>query len=212
MCRSDHVGDCSALSRRAWLGTAGLPGSARAEQTTLDTAAWLTYLDATSIEDVGASAIERIDPRVTRYRLGSGVLLRAGPMPDPCDSTQRGEAYALRESRQRRDRPDPNHQVVSERMGYPCGHRAREPRAYPAGRLSVRPIRRPRSARGLPAPVRAGASFELPATVARLTHPLQLSIRCSRLCERLAVGHRERILGRLCRGPGRARVCGSGGV
>ncbi len=66
--------------------------------TTLDTAAWLTYLDKTSIQAVGPDAIDRVDPRVTRYRLGGGVLLRAGEMPDPCDCNRPGDAYALLKS------------------------------------------------------------------------------------------------------------------
>lgn len=81
---------------RAWVrSTARFRGRGK---TTLDTAAWLTYLDATSIKDVEADAIERIDPRVTPYSVGSGVLLRAGAMPDPCDSNRRGDAYALLKS------------------------------------------------------------------------------------------------------------------
>ena len=67
-------------------------------KTTLDTAAWLTYLDATSIADIGDGAIKEIDPRVTQYRIGSGILLRAGIMPDPCDSNRRDDAYVLLKS------------------------------------------------------------------------------------------------------------------
>lgn len=77
---------------RAWVrSTARFRGRGKH---TLDTAAWLTYLDATSIEDVGPGAVERIDPGVARYPVGSGLLLRAGTVPDPCDSNRRGDAYA----------------------------------------------------------------------------------------------------------------------
>jgi Protein of unknown function (DUF3396) len=63
-------------------------------KTTLDTAAWLTYLDATSLADIGAAAVERIAPDVQRHACGSGLLLQAGPSPDPCDTNRRDQAYA----------------------------------------------------------------------------------------------------------------------
>jgi len=65
---------------------------------TLDTAAWLTYLDARSIQDVGLGAVEGIYEAVTRHPCGSGLVLQAGPAPDPCDSTQPNKAYALLKS------------------------------------------------------------------------------------------------------------------
>lgn len=65
---------------------------------TLDTAAWLTFLDRSSIQRLGPAAIERIDPGVVRHRCGTGVVLQAGPEPDPADTNRRGPAYALLKS------------------------------------------------------------------------------------------------------------------
>ena len=67
-------------------------------KTTLDTAAWMTFLDAGSVNDVGAESLGRIDRRVSQYKIGSGVLLRAGETPDPGDSNRRNDAYAMLKS------------------------------------------------------------------------------------------------------------------
>lgn len=62
---------------------------------TLDTVAWLTYLDATAIARLGPGAIEGIDVGVTRHKQAKGVLLQAGKLPDACDVNRPGPAHAL---------------------------------------------------------------------------------------------------------------------
>ena len=64
----------------------------------LDTAAWLTFVDAASIKLLEEGAIEAIDPGVTRIPCGSGVVLQAGPEPDACDTNRRNSAYKLLKS------------------------------------------------------------------------------------------------------------------
>lgn len=65
---------------------------------TLDTAAWLTYLDPTAIARLDPGALERIDAGVTRHPCGAGVLLQAGKLPDVCDVNRPGPAHALLKS------------------------------------------------------------------------------------------------------------------
>lgn len=62
---------------------------------TLDTAAWLTYVDGSAIERLAPGAIDGIDAGVTRHKLGKGVLLQAGKLPDACDVNRPGPAHAL---------------------------------------------------------------------------------------------------------------------
>ncbi len=62
---------------------------------TLDTAAWLTFLSADAIGRLDPGAVERIDPGVTRHPCGTGVVLQAGKVPDPCDVNRPGPAGAL---------------------------------------------------------------------------------------------------------------------
>lgn len=62
---------------------------------TLDTAAWLTYLDKATIGNLEPGAIEAIDPDVTRHPCGSGVVLQTGPAPDPCDTNRPSHAHVL---------------------------------------------------------------------------------------------------------------------
>jgi len=64
----------------------------------LDTAAWLTFLDKASISAVGRGKIKQIDSGVLRRSCGSGVVLQAGPEPDPCDSNHRNASYKLLKS------------------------------------------------------------------------------------------------------------------
>jgi hypothetical protein len=73
--------------------------NARYRTPTLDTAAWLTFLDAASIAALDAGAIDRIHVQVIRHPCaGGGVVLQAGPAPDPCDTNQRDTAYTLLKS------------------------------------------------------------------------------------------------------------------
>jgi len=67
------------------------------EQTsrTLDTAAWLTYLDEESIHALADGALDRLDPGVTRHTCTRGVLLQAGAEPDACDVNRPNTEYAL---------------------------------------------------------------------------------------------------------------------
>lgn len=60
----------------------------------LDTAAWLTYLDAATVGQL-EGAIDRVDPGVTRHACARGTLLQAGAEPDPCDVNRPSTAYAL---------------------------------------------------------------------------------------------------------------------
>ncbi len=62
---------------------------------TLDTVAWLTFLDKKTIEDLEPGAIDRIDSGVTRHPCGDGIVLQAGPEPDPCDVNRPSRAYEL---------------------------------------------------------------------------------------------------------------------
>jgi hypothetical protein len=62
---------------------------------TLDTAAWLTYLDQATLDKLEPGAIDNIDPGVSRHRCGNGVLLQAGPEPDPCDVNRPSRPYEL---------------------------------------------------------------------------------------------------------------------
>ena len=64
----------------------------------LDTAAWLTFLDEVSISAVGTERIKQIDPGVLRRSCGSGLVLQAGPAPDPCDSIHPNASYRLLKS------------------------------------------------------------------------------------------------------------------
>jgi len=66
--------------------------------TTLDTAAWLTYLDRASLETLEPGALERIDSGVTRHPCANGIVLQAGRTPEPCDTNRRDAAYALLKS------------------------------------------------------------------------------------------------------------------
>lgn len=64
----------------------------------LDTAAWLTYLDEDTIARLDEGALDRIDPGVTRHTCARGVLLQAGPQPEPCDTNRPDAAYDLLKS------------------------------------------------------------------------------------------------------------------
>lgn len=59
----------------------------------LDTAAWLTYLDNKCIERVGANAVTGLDGRVMRHPSTTGITLQAGPAPDQCDADLQSSAY-----------------------------------------------------------------------------------------------------------------------
>jgi hypothetical protein len=65
---------------------------------TLDTASWLTFLDRSVIEKLEPGAIERIDAGVARHPCGKGIVLQAGPLPDPADTNRRGPAWDLLKS------------------------------------------------------------------------------------------------------------------
>jgi len=62
---------------------------------TLDTVAWLTYLDKATTENLGPKTIDALDSRVVRHSCGSGIVLQAGPEPDPCDTNRPSEALEL---------------------------------------------------------------------------------------------------------------------
>jgi hypothetical protein len=68
-------------------------------KTTMDTVAWLTYLGKDAISDIGGTAkLSRLEKGVEQHTCGPGVVLQAGPRPDPCDTNRRGAAYALLKS------------------------------------------------------------------------------------------------------------------
>ncbi len=62
---------------------------------TLDTAAWLTFLDETTIGNLEPGSIDRIDPGVMRHPCGHGIVLQAGAQPDACDVNRPSRAYEL---------------------------------------------------------------------------------------------------------------------
>lgn len=62
---------------------------------TLDTAAWLTFLDKTTIGNLEPGAIDHIDPGVMRHSCGGGIVLQAGLEPDACDVNRPSNAYKL---------------------------------------------------------------------------------------------------------------------
>lgn len=61
----------------------------------LDTAAWLLFLDRSLLARIGADRLSQVDSRVHVLPRADGILLQAGDEPDACDVEDRGDGYSL---------------------------------------------------------------------------------------------------------------------
>ena len=62
---------------------------------TLDTAAWLTFLNGETLDKLESDTIDRLDSRVLLHPCGNGIVLQAGSMPDACDVNRPSVNYQL---------------------------------------------------------------------------------------------------------------------